>query len=122
MNKEELIKKIQDLTISDVRKEQVMGIIHAGELNGDSMDQIKSIIQEDIDESVSELLSEDQKKEISDVEKEGNDEIKAIATEVVEDVKFVEEQMADLTNMVNSLTPTLDEIQVDAVKAGLSQE
>lgn len=121
MNKQDLITKINSSNILDARKAEIIELVNNNELDADMIDQIKSIIQEDIDEDISGILSDDQKKEISDIETEGNNEIKTIATEVTEDVKFVDDQMNDLETIVNSLTPTLEEINIDNIKADLNK-
>ncbi len=121
MNKQDLISKINASTILEARKEEILSLIENNDLDADIIDQVKSIMQEDIDENISQILSDDQKKEIEDIENEANDEIKAIATEVAEDVRFAEDQMNDLEIMVNSLAPTLEEIHIDTVRADLEK-
>lgn len=121
MNKQDLITKINNSSISDLRKSQILELINNNEVDVEIMDQIKSIIQEDIDENVNEILSDDQKKELLNIENDSAIEIKKIITDVADDVKFVEDQLVDLDNMVQSISPTLEEIQIENVKSNLDK-
>jgi hypothetical protein len=120
MNKQELIAKINEALLSDVRKSEILSMINAAEeITPELSDEIKDIIQEEIDEDISELLSDEDKKEIQAVEAEGDAEIKTITAEVVEDLNFVEKEIDDLDTVLASLDPVIDEIAIDEVKAGL---
>ena len=121
MNKQDLISKINESAISDSRKAEILKLINDNELDDDIMDQIKSIIQEDIDENVNEMLTDDQKKEIADLETAANTDIKAIATEMTEDMKFVESEMNDLDGMLNTLNSTVESMSIDKVKSDLDK-
>lgn len=121
MNKQDLINKINESAISDFRKLEILKLINDNELDDDTMDQIKGVIQEDIDENVNEMLSDDQKKQIVDLETTANTEIKTIATEMTEDMKYVEVEMADLDGMLNTLNSTVESMSVDKVKSDLDK-
>ncbi len=120
MNKQDLITKIQSSSIAEARKDQAIALINDNELTPEIIDQVKDIIQEDIDENVSGILSDDQAKEIADIENQGNDEIVAIATEITGDLKFVEDEMGDLETTLNTLAPAVDEMEIEAVKNNLN--
>lgn len=121
MNKQDLINKINTSSITEERKAAIMTLINDSELNIEIIDQIKDIIQDDIDEGVTDILSDDQKKQIQDIENEGSDAIKQIATDIVNDLNFVENEMNDLDQALNTLTPVLDQIAVDEIKTNLDQ-
>lgn len=121
MNKQDLTSKINESAISDSRKEEILKLINDNELDDDIMDQIKSIIQEDIDENVNDILTDDQKKEIADLETTANTDIKTIATEMTEDMKYVETEMTDLDGMLNTLNSVVETMSVDKVKSDLDK-
>jgi hypothetical protein len=121
MNKQDLINKINESAVSDSRKVEILKLINDNELDDDIIDQIKDIIQEDIDEDVNEMLTDDQKKEIADLETVANTEIKTIATEMTEDMKYVESEMTDLDGMLNTLNSVVEKMSVDKVKSDLDK-
>jgi len=118
-NKQDLTAKIQDSQILDARKDQIFALINDNELTPEIIDQIKDIIQEDIDENMADILSDDQKKEIIDMENEANDGIKAIATEIANDLQFVESEMQELEDTLTSLAPAMDEMNMDSTRKDL---
>ena len=121
MNKQDLINKINESAVSDSRKVEILKLINDNELDDDIIDQINDIIQEDIDEDVNEMLTDDQKKEIADLETVANTEIKTIATEMTEDMKYVESEMTDLDGMLNTLNSVVEKMSVDKVKSDLDK-
>ena len=121
MKKQDLINKINESAVSDSRKVEILKLINDNELDDDIIDQIKDIIQEDIDEDVNEMLTDDQKKEIADLETVANTEIKTIATEMTEDMKYVESEMTDLDGMLNTLNSVVEKMSVDKVKSDLDK-
>lgn len=121
MNKQDLTNKINESSISDSRKGEILKLINDNELDNNIMDQIKDIIQEDIDENVNEMLTDDQKKQIADLETTANTDIKTIATEMTEDMKFVESEMTDLDGMINTLNSTVETMSIDKVKSDLDK-
>jgi predicted transcriptional regulator len=121
MNKQDLINKINESVISDLRKSEILKLINDNELDAHIIDQIKDIIQDDIDEDVSEILTDDQKKEIAVLEDEVDTQIKSVATEMADDMKFVEDEMIDLEKMLATLNPVVEKMSIDKVKSDLDK-
>jgi predicted transcriptional regulator len=121
MNKQDLINKINESVISDLRKSEILKLINDNELDAHIIDQIKDIIQDDIDEDVSEILTDDQKKEIAVLEDEVGTQIKSVATEMADDMKFVEDEMIDLEKMLATLNPVVEKMSIDKVKSDLDK-
>jgi predicted transcriptional regulator len=121
MNKQDLINKINESVISDLRKSEILKLINDNELDAHIIDQIKDIIQDDIDEDVSEILTDDQKKEIAVLEDEVDTQIKSVATEMADDMKFVEDETIDLEKMLATLNPVVEKMSIDKVKSDLDK-
>jgi predicted transcriptional regulator len=119
MNKQDLLIKIQNSAISDERKNQIAVLINNNELNPSIIDQIKDIIQMDIDENMTDILSDDQKKEIMDIENEESAGIKTVVEEIAKDLQFVEDEMTYLDTTLTSLDPAVDQMNIDSLKSDL---
>jgi hypothetical protein len=119
MNKTDLISKIDSMEIGEDRKKKIMDLINNNELNDDIISEVKAIIQEDIDQDINDILDEEDKKTLMDMDKEADDEIDTVIKGMDEDSTFVENEMNDLVDYLNSLTPTLEAINIEEVKSNL---
>lgn len=119
MNKQELIEKIKLSPLSDERRQKILSLLEQNDLTFDIKEQIKDIIQEDIDSDTSVQFSAEDKKEIDAATAQAAKELDGVEMELGKDMDFVEKEMNNLETIVADLDKTVDQDQVEAIRADI---
>jgi 4-diphosphocytidyl-2C-methyl-D-erythritol kinase len=119
MNKQELIEKIKISRIDDERKQKILSLLEQNDLSLDIKEQIKTLIQEDIEADTSVPFSSADRQEIDSTTDQTVKELSAVENSLNEDMKFVENELNDLEAIVGDLNKVVDQVQIDSVRADI---
>jgi len=119
MNKQEFIEKIKSSHLSDDNKNKIIALLSDNELSFEIKEQVKDIIQDDINEASKGLLTEDDQTEIDAATEEMSQESAKLQKELEEDMQFVEKEMDNLVTMAGDLDKVADKIEIDKIKSSI---
>ncbi len=119
MNKQEFIEKIKASSLSDENKQKILSLLSEKELDFETKEQIKELIQMDIEASTKDHLAEEDHQEIASATEEMSQELSGIEKDLTEDMQFVENEMNDLVTMVSDLDKIADQMSIDQIKASI---
>ena len=120
MNKQDFINSITDGLLSSERKQKVLDLLNNNELTFDIREQIKDILQEELDSNNDFLTDEDKKEiEISTVKMEA--ELNAVEQDLNKDMEFVEKELKELEQMVKDVDGIIDDANIDAIKSQIDK-
>ncbi len=118
MDKLSYIEKIKASTLSDEAKQQIVTMLENNELNTDTKEIIKDIIQKDIDNTIVELTDEDAA-EVRAADEQLAQDLATVESDLNTDMAFVEAEMNDIATMTSDLDKATDEAEIDAIKASI---
>lgn len=116
MNKLELIERIKASQISEARKQEILDLLVNNDLSQNIKDQIKDLIQADIDSDNSIPFTPEDRKKIESITAKTSQELSAVEEELNKDMKFVETELNDLESLVNKMDQVSDEVQMDSIR------
>lgn len=119
MNKQELIERIKASRIGEARKKQILSLLEQNDLNFDIKEQIKTLIQEDIDADTSVPFTAEDRKAIDAVTEKTAKDLSAVEETLNGDMKFVENELNDLETIVHDLDKVVDQVQMDSIRADI---
>lgn len=119
MNPQDFIQQIQASEISEERKQKIIALVTEKGLDFDTKEEVKAIIQEDIESDAATILTDADRAEIQKASDELGTELSAIEKTVSEDLAFVETEMKDLQTTVDGLGKSVDAMEIDSLKAKL---
>ncbi len=120
MNKQDYIAKIKASSISDEKKNRIIAILEKNELDFNTKEEIKDILQEEIDTIASDIAGEDDSEISSETEAFSGDVAK-IQAGLEEDMAYVEKEMDDLEGMAKDVDKAFEQSQIDTLKAQLTK-
>lgn len=118
MNKNEYLRKILESTLSEESKEKIKKILEKDELTFETIEQIKDIIQNSIDNIPVTLTKEDEE-ELQRIEEKFIQDIDRVENELCEDMKYVEDELTDLDDMVKHVQGVVDQQEIEAIKQSI---
>lgn len=118
MNKQEYIEKIKNSGLNPEVKSEILGLLEANDLTYDIAEEIKDILQADIDALFTKagISVNANDPEIIEADKTLDEGLAKVQTDLEEDIAFVEKEMADLEVMVKELDSSVDQSQIDQIK------
>lgn len=116
MNKQELIDKIKASSIEAARKQQIINLLENNDLTLDIKEQIKTLIQEDIDSDLSVPFTPEDYSAMNAATEQMSNEIANVENELNKDMEFVENELNDLETFINDTGKVIDEAQIDALR------
>ena len=117
MNKQELIEKIKASHIGDVRKQQILNLLENNDLNQEIKNQVKDLIQADIDSDTSIPFTAEDRVAIDAITAQTNKDLSEVEETLTSDMKFVEKELADLETLVNDMDKVADQAQTESIRA-----
>src|ERR1035441_1937346 len=95
--KQDLIERIKKSQIGDERKKQILILLEQDDFSYDIKQQIKGIIQEDIESGDDTIpFTAKDRREMANAKKQMSKELKAVDKELNKDMKFVKKEMNDI--------------------------
>lgn len=120
---QDILKMIAEATLSPEREARVKALIThlpaEAEVDAETIEDIKDIIQEELEDGMADILTPEDTAEIAALEQTMLNEIKEIEKDVNTDVAFVESELEELEKMAEELSPAIDQANVDRVKEEL---
>lgn len=117
MNQQEFIDQVQASPLSDSTKKEILSLIESQGFNFDTREEIKDIIQSEIDADFADVLEPEDMSEVETKTAELSQDLKQIENDLDTNMKFVESQLSGLTTMIQDLDKVQEEMQIDAIKA-----
>ena len=117
MNKQELIDKIKASSIEAARKQQIIDLLENNDLTLDIKEQVKTLIQEDIDSDTSVPFTPEDYSAMAAATEQMSSEIANVKNELNKDMEFVENELNDLEVFINDAGKIVDEAQMDALRS-----
>ena len=118
MNTQELSAKITASGLSPERKEKALALLE-GNVTADIVEKIKDLIQEDIDQDTTGVLTAEDMGEASVEDAKLEEGLSKVEQTLGEDMSFVETEMNDIDGMVQQMSKAVDEAEINKIKAEL---
>ncbi|MES2930487.1 MAG: hypothetical protein V4665_01755 [Patescibacteria group bacterium] len=116
MNKQEFIEKIKASSLSEESKGKIISLLSEKELNFETKEEIKDIIQTDIEASTQGITTAEDDQEIATVTTQLSDELSTLEKDLTQDMEVVENEMKDLATMASDLDKIADHAEIDQIK------
>ncbi|OGI78645.1 hypothetical protein A3C57_01880 [Candidatus Nomurabacteria bacterium RIFCSPHIGHO2_02_FULL_33_12] len=120
MNKQEFIDKITNSPLSADRKNKILALLSSGELTFDIKEEIKDIIQEDID-SDNTSMSDADKADIAASNVQMETELSAVENDLAGDMQFVEAELNSLEEMVKEVDGIVDQANIESLQSKIQE-
>lgn len=117
MNKEDFIEKVKTSALSEAHKEEILELLK-GDFTPELKEQIKDLIQMDI-ESDTDILTAEDKQEVETATKNMTEELDAVESDLKEDMDLVEKELNDLEAVVSVLDTVVEDSAIDKIKADI---
>lgn len=121
MNKQDFINSVTSGPLSPERRQKILDILNNNELTFDVREQIKDIIQEEI-EVDNNFLTDEDKKEIEANTAKMEAELNAVEQELNKDMQFVENELKELEAMVKDVDGLVNEANIDSIKSQIDSK
>lgn len=121
MNQQEFIDAINASPITDSTKRKILDLIAEKGFDFDTREEIKDLIQEEIDGDSKDLLNAEDLKEVDAKMQEMESELQAIEDELNKDMGIVETEMDNLQKIVQDLDQVVDDDKIDQIKSQIDQ-
>lgn len=103
--------------MNEERKQKIFALLADHDLDSETSEQIKDIIQEDIDSDESVPMTADDQKEIDSATEELSRDLTKIEKDLDEDMAFVDKEMNDLETTVKDLGESVDKAKIASIKS-----
>ncbi len=100
-----------------MRKQKILDILENNDLSFEIKEEIKDIIQEDIDATIEVPLTDEDKQAINTATDEMSEGVQKVEDELSKDMEFVDEQLSNLEAMVKDLDKVIDEVEIEQIKS-----
>ena len=120
MNKQELIEKINISQIASELKDKILNLLEQNELTFDIKEQIKTLIQENIDADTSIPFTPEDYQKINAITNQTSEQLTTIEEELSKDMAFTENELNDLESIINDLNKNLDQTKIDSIRADIN--
>lgn len=118
MDKKTYIEKIKSSSLSDESKQKIVSLLESGQYSFEMKEQIKDLIQRDIDSGAVEMTDED-RAEIKAAEDQLEQDLTTIKKDLDEDMSFVENEMNNLATTVSEVNKIVDEVKIESLSADI---
>lgn len=120
MTIQELIQKITDSVLSEEAKKQIIDLANTyTEVTSDLEDQVKALIQEDIDRDLAALGADEDGPEIQEVQAELEAGLAAVDAELDQDMMEVDQELKDLDAMRLEVTQAEEALKIAQLRNDL---
>ena len=116
MNIQDFIEKIQEGSLPDAAKSEIVAILKEHGATFESKELIKDIIQASIDADMADILTDEDRIAISNEDAAADEQISQIQADAQKDMDFVETELSDLQNMVSDLDKVVDAVEIENIK------
>lgn len=117
----ELTQKITESVLSDDSKQKILAVIQSHtEITPELEDQIKELIEEEIDKDLDELEEGDDDPELETAHNEHSAELEQIESELNEELAEVEQELRELDQVRADISKAEDAYKVMQLKNDLS--
>ncbi len=116
MNIQDFIEKIQEGSLPDAAKSEIVAILKEHGATFESKELIKDIIQASIDEDMADILTDEDRLAIGSEEIAADEQIAQVQADVQKDMEFVETELSELQNMVSDLDKVVDAVEIENIK------
>lgn len=120
MTTQEYIEKIKESSIADDRKQQIVSLLEQNEFSFDIREQVKDIIQADIDASMEGILDGEDDSEVQAMNQQLEKDLAKVESTLNEDMAFVESQMDDIEKHTQALDKAMDEKDIEDLRTDIS--
>ncbi len=121
MNQQEFIDSIVASPLTEATKKKILDLIAEKGFDFDTREEIKDLIQEEIDGDSKDLLNAEDLKEVDAKMQEMESELQAIEDELNKDMGIVETEMDNLQKIVQDLDQVVDDDKIDQIKSQIDQ-
>ncbi|MEI8223511.1 MAG: hypothetical protein WCG20_00110 [bacterium] len=121
MTIQELIQKITDSVLSESAKKQIIDLAGTySEVTPDLEDQVKALIQEDIDRDLAALGADENSPEIQAVQAELEAGLAEVDAELDQDMTYVDQELKELDAMRLEITRAEEALKIEQLRNDLT--
>lgn len=121
MTIQELIQKITDSVLSEGAKKQIIDLANTyTEVTPDLEDQVKALIQEDIDRDLAALGADEDGPEVQAIQAELEAGLAAVDAELDQDMAYVDQELKELDAMRLEITRAEEALKIEQLRNDLT--
>ena len=117
MNQQEFTDQVNASSLNETTKQKIMSLIETNGFDFETQEEIKDMIQAEIDTDFATILSNKPDPVADAITKELSDELDTIEADFTKDMDFVEKEMGELESMVKELNKSMEELQIENLKS-----
>lgn len=121
MNQQEFVNSVVASPLSETTKKKILDLIAEKGFDFDVREEIKDLMQAEIDLDSKDLFSTEELKEIEAETNQMEAELQAVEDELNKDMQFVEERMENINKIVQDLDKVVEDDQIDQIKSQIDQ-